>query len=188
MQRHARQRRQTPDRSMWLLHLDHAQELRTHRRKSGRTLGSVSKNRAEQDLFYIDTNNVECVQQGVSAFDPQRALVPHDVVSRPCSRPGQVADSDLCRLPVLHARSCPTDHHFEECVRLAMDIGLTTLPDEDIEKHLSSRLCRCMEARSTVSIDDGGNKSKRRGRRHPAGGSYLPWRPVGPEEITRRST
>lgn len=64
----------TPDRS-WVLTWT-MQELRSQREKAAEH-GIWSKKPAEQ-IFFIDTNNVECVQQGVSAFT-RNALVPHDV-------------------------------------------------------------------------------------------------------------
>lgn len=64
----------TPDRS-WVLTWT-MQELRSHKEKPAEH-GMWSKTPAEQ-IYFIDTNNVECVQQGVSSFT-RNALVPHDV-------------------------------------------------------------------------------------------------------------
>ena len=64
----------TPDRS-WVLTWT-MQELRSQKETPAQH-GIWSKTPAEQ-IYFIDTNNLECVQQGVSAFS-RNALVPHDV-------------------------------------------------------------------------------------------------------------
>jgi len=64
----------TPDRS-WVLTWT-MQELRSQKETPAKH--GIWSHEPPEQVFFIDTNNVECVQQGVSAFT-RNALVPHDV-------------------------------------------------------------------------------------------------------------
>ncbi len=63
-----------PDRS-WILTWT-MQELKAQKEIAGSS--GLWKSEPAKQVYYVDTNNVECVQQGVSAFR-RHALVPHDV-------------------------------------------------------------------------------------------------------------
>ncbi|MEM8811272.1 MAG: hypothetical protein AAGF59_01545 [Pseudomonadota bacterium] len=64
----------TPDRS-WILTWT-MQELQAKKEIAAKR--GIWNSEPARQIFYIDTNDVECVQQGVSAFS-RNALVPHDV-------------------------------------------------------------------------------------------------------------